>query len=67
MAGRATLSRWAAGLLVGATIVALSAAGLFLANDATVGRARLGPYYPALLVLAALLALGEAKLHAQAK
>jgi PAS domain S-box-containing protein len=57
MASRATLSRWAAGLLVAATIIALSAAGLFLADDATVGRARLGPYYPALLVLAALVAL----------
>ena len=58
MAGRATLSRWGAGLLVAATIIALSVAGLFLADDATVGRARLGPYYPALLLLAALLALG---------
>ncbi|MFB9067313.1 sensor histidine kinase [Pseudofulvimonas gallinarii] len=57
MASRATLSRWGAGLLVAATIIALSVAGLFLANDATVGRARLGPYYPALLVLAAVLAL----------
>ncbi len=57
MARRADLIRWAAALLVALTVLALAGTGLFLASDATVGRARLGPYYPALLVLAALLAL----------
>jgi len=58
MAARAALSRWATAVLVAVTLVGLAVAGLFLANDATVGRARLGPYYPALLGLAGLLALG---------
>lgn len=57
MARRATLIRWLSAVLVALTVLALSAAGLFLANDATVGRARLGPYYPALLILAAGLSL----------
>ena len=60
MVARAALIRWLTAALVALTVLALSAAGLFLANDATVGRARLGPYYPALLLAAALLALGLA-------
>jgi nitrogen fixation/metabolism regulation signal transduction histidine kinase len=58
MATRATVIRWAAGLLVALTVLALAVAGLYLASDATVGRARLGPYYPALLTLAGVLATG---------
>jgi nitrogen fixation/metabolism regulation signal transduction histidine kinase len=56
MAIRTSLVRWLAAALVALTVLALSFAGLFLASDATVGRARLGPYYPALLTLAAVLA-----------
>jgi PAS domain S-box-containing protein len=58
MAARATVIRWAAGVLVALTVLALAVAGLYLASDATVGRARLGPYYPALLTLAGVLAAG---------
>lgn len=54
---RAALTRWAGAVLLILVLTALSAAGLFLANDATVGRARLGAYYPILLSLAAGLAL----------
>lgn len=57
MARQSDLIRWGAATLVALTVLALSATGLFLASDATVGRARLGPYYPALLVLAAVMAL----------
>ncbi len=60
MALRTSMIRWLAGLLVALTVVALSFVGLFLANDATVGRARLGPYYPALLAVAAALAFALA-------
>lgn len=55
MAG-ARLIRWSAAVLVLLTVLALSTAGLYLASDATVGRARLGPFYPALLGLAGLIA-----------
>ena len=60
MARRAGLIRWTAAALVALVVLALAATGLFLASDATVGRARLGPYYPALLALAALVALALA-------
>ncbi|MCK9489427.1 MAG: ATP-binding protein [Xanthomonadales bacterium] len=56
MARRASLIRWLSAGLVALTLVALTVAGLNLANDATVGRARLGPYYPALLAVAGVLA-----------
>jgi PAS domain S-box-containing protein len=57
MARSASLIRWLGAIAVALTVLALVVAGLYLASDATVGRARLGPYYPALLVLAAALAI----------
>lgn len=60
MARRASLIRWLSAGLVALTLLALTVAGMHLANDATVGRARLGPYYPALLAVAGVLAAGLA-------
>lgn len=50
------LLRWLGAALLVLVLVALSVAGLLMASDATVGRARLGAYYPSLLTAAGLFA-----------